>query len=91
MIRKTIIDDRSVLTLKDGLFKELKIKQYICNHTYTADEYISLLNTNSRHRLLPDNVRFELFGEIKEAIEEDGGILNKPQAVVLYHAKKNLK
>ncbi|OBZ12803.1 class I SAM-dependent methyltransferase [Bacillus sp. FJAT-26390] len=83
-----IIDDRSVLTLKDGLFKELEIKQYICNHTYTADEYISLLNTNSRHRLLPDNVRFELFGEIKEAIEEDGGTLNKPQAVVLYHAKK---
>lgn len=86
-----IIDDRSVLTIKGGLFKELEIKQYICNHTYTADEYISLLNTNSRHRLLPDNVRFELFGEIKEAIEEDGGILNKPQAVVLYHAKKNLK
>lgn len=86
-----IIDDRTVLTLKDGLFKELEIKQYLCNHTYTADEYISLLNTNSRHRLLPDHVRLELFGEIKETIEEAGGILNKPQAVVLYHAKKNLK
>lgn len=86
-----IINERSILTLKDGLFKELEVKQYICNHTYTANEYISLLNTNSRHRLLTDNVRFELFGEIKEAIEEHGGILIKPQAVVLYHAKKNLK
>lgn len=84
-------DERSVLTLKDGLFKELEVKQYICNHTYTANDYISLLNTNSRHRLIPDDVRFELFGEIKEAIEEQGGILIKPQAVVLFHAKKNLK
>lgn len=86
-----IIDERSVLTLKDGLFKELKVKQYICNHTYTANEYISLLNTNSRHRLISEHVRFELFGEIKEAIEEHGGNLIKPQAVVLFHAKKNLK
>lgn len=84
-----IIEERSALTLKDGLFKGLEVKRYVCNHIYTADEYISLLNTNSRHRLIPDAIRFELFREIKEAIEEDGGILNKPQAVVLFLAKKN--
>ncbi|MDQ0899502.1 class I SAM-dependent methyltransferase [Paenibacillus sp. V4I7] len=86
-----IIDERSVLTLKDGLFKELEVKQYNCNHSYTANEYISLLNTNSRHRLIPEDVRFELFGEIIAAIEEHGGTLIKPQVVVLFHAKKNIK
>ncbi len=57
------------------MFKELEVKQYICNHSYTANEYISLLNTNSRHRLIPEDVRFELFGEIIAAIEEHGGTL----------------
>lgn len=84
-----IIDERSALILKDGLFQILEVKQYICNHTYTADEYISLLNTNSGHRLIPDNLRIELFEEIKQAIEDDGGILVKPQAVVLFLAKKS--
>lgn len=84
-----MIEKRSALTLKDALFKGLEVNQYICHHTYTADEYISLLNTNSRHRLVPDDIRLELFREIKEAIEEDGGIFKKPQAVVLFLAKKN--
>ncbi|MBD2869137.1 class I SAM-dependent methyltransferase [Paenibacillus arenilitoris] len=84
-----MMEERAALTLKDGLFTDLEVKRYICNHTYTADEYISLLNTNSRHRLIPDHVRYELFGEIKEAIEEDGGRLLKPQAVVLFLAKKS--
>lgn len=84
-----IINERSALTLKDELFKDLKVKKYLCNYTYTADEYISLLKTNSRHRLLSENASFKLYGEIKEAIEEHGGILYKPQAVLLFHAKKN--
>jgi len=84
-----IITERSHLTLKDGLFKELEVKQYRWSDTYTANEYISLLNTNSRHQLLPEGVRFKLFREINEAIEECGGTVIKPQAVVLYLARKN--
>lgn len=84
-----VIKERSDLTLKDDLFKDLKVKKYICNHTYTADEYISLLKTNSRHRLIPEDASFKLYEEIKKTIEEHGGVLFKPQAVVLFHAKKN--
>lgn len=85
-----IIDERSVLTTKDGLFEELTVKQYRWNDTYTADEYVSLLNTNSRHRILPDDVRVQLFENIKNAIEKNGGTLIKPQAVALFLARKKL-
>ncbi|OUS76983.1 SAM-dependent methyltransferase [Paenibacillus sp. MY03] len=83
-----IIEDRSKLTLMDGLFKDLEVKQYTWDHRFTASEYISLLNTNSRHRLVPEDVRNKLFGGIREIIERYGGNLVKPQAVVLFLAKK---
>ncbi|WP_143151528.1 MULTISPECIES: hypothetical protein [unclassified Paenibacillus] len=73
------------------MFKELEVKQYKWGDTYKADEYISLLNTNSRHRLIPEEVRCKLFGEIKETIEQHGGAVIKPQAVILYLARKNKK
>jgi SAM-dependent methyltransferase len=85
-----IIDERSVLTTKDGLFEDLTVKQYRWNDTYTADEYISLLNTNSRHRILSDDVRVELFENIKNAIDENGGTIIKPQVVALFLARKKL-
>ncbi|NRD78987.1 hypothetical protein HPT25_16605 [Bacillus sp. BRMEA1] len=78
----------SHLTVKDDLFKELEVKQYRWGDTYTANEYISLLNTNSRRRLVPEDVRYKLFGEIKE---QHGGTVIKPQAVALYLARKNSK
>ncbi|SFE61007.1 Methyltransferase domain-containing protein [Paenibacillus catalpae] len=83
-----IIKERSNLTLQDGLFKDLEVKQYTWDHLFTASEYIALLNTNSRHRLVPEDIRNELFGEIREVIERNGGNLLKPQAVVSFLAKK---
>lgn len=85
-----IIDERSALTIKDGLFEDLTVKQYRWNDTYTADEYISLLNTNSKHRILPNEARAELFENIKNAIVQNGGTIIKPQAVALFLARKNL-
>lgn len=83
-----IMEDRSKLTLKDGLFEDLKVMQYTWEQLFTASEYISLLNTNSRHRLVPEGIRNELFREIREVIERHGGNLVKPQAVVSFLAKK---
>jgi hypothetical protein len=83
-----IIEERSNMTLKDGLFKELEVKSYRWDEPYSASKYIALLNTNSRHRLIPDDVRYKLFREIKEVIENHGGTIIKPQAVVLFLAKK---
>lgn len=84
-----VVEERSALTLKNDLFKDLQVNLYRWNDTYTASEYISLLNTNSRHRLIPEEPRFRLFGEIEEAIEQHGGTIIKPQAVALFLARKN--
>lgn len=83
-----IINERSELTLKDGLFEHLIVKQYRWNDTYTAEEYVSLLNTNSRHRILSSEVRVQLFESIKNTIDQYGGTLIKPQAVALFLARK---
>jgi SAM-dependent methyltransferase len=85
-----IIDERSKLTIKDGLFEDIIVKQYRWNDTYTADEYVSLLNTNSRHRILPSEVRVQLFESIKNKIDQHGGTLLKPQTVALFLARKKL-
>lgn len=83
-----IIEERSHLTLQGDLFNELEVKQYQWEDTYAVSDYISLLNTNSRHRLIPENVRHDLFRGIKEVIDEHGGTIVKPQAVVLFLARK---
>ncbi|MDF2961275.1 MAG: hypothetical protein K0S39_3010 [Paenibacillus sp.] len=85
-----IIDERAILTRKDGLFEDLTVKQYKWSDTYTADEYISLLNTHSRHRILPNDVKGKLFENIKNTIDENGGTIIKPQAVALFLARKKL-
>jgi trans-aconitate methyltransferase len=85
-----IIADRSKLTIKDGLFEDLTVKQYRWDDTYTADEYVSLLNTNSRHRMLLSEVRVQLFENIKNTIDQHGGTIIKPQAVALFLARKKL-
>ena len=84
-----IIQDRSDLTIGTGLFKDLEVKQYRWNDQYSANEYISLLNTNSRHRQIPEGLRTELFNEIRDIIDEHGGVVVKPQAVILFLARKN--
>jgi hypothetical protein len=84
-----IIEERSALTVKDGLVKDLTVKQYRRTDPYTAEEYTALLNTYSRHRLLPDEASIPLFEEVKNVIHQHGGIVHKPQAVVLFPARKN--
>lgn len=94
------IDDSNVLTIeetikirseiikKENLFEDLHVKKYEWFDTYTSDEYISLLNTYSHHRMLPENVRKQLFDGIKNAIEQNGGKVNKSQVVSLFLARK---
>ncbi len=83
-----VINDRSVSITQDGLFEDLIVKQYNWYDTYTADEYISLMNTHSGHRILTDVVKIELFDNIKKVIDESGGTIIKPQAVVLFLARR---
>ncbi|WP_240877055.1 hypothetical protein [Shimazuella soli] len=74
--------------MKDNLFEDLHVKKYKWIDTYNADEYISLLNTYSHHRMLPEKVRKQLFDGTKNAIEQNGGIVYKSQVVTLFLARK---
>lgn len=71
-----------------GLFKNIQTKEYKWEHTYSSEEYISLLNTHSKHRQLDEKTRQLLFSDIKEIIDCYGGFINKPQLVALFLAKK---
>ncbi|GLX71249.1 class I SAM-dependent methyltransferase [Paenibacillus glycanilyticus] len=85
------IQARTQLTVKEGLFQQLEVKTYRWEHAYSATEYIALLNTNSRHRLVQDDIRGKLFDEMKETIDRFGGTIRKPQAVILFMAKKRIR
>lgn len=71
-----------------GLFKFIEIKEYMWDHKYSSDEYISLLNTHSKHRQLDEETRQLLFSGIKEIIDCYGGFINKPQLVALFLSRK---
>lgn len=79
--KKEIIDSKQ--------FEDIKVKDYTWYDEYSSDEYISLLNTNSRHRLLEDINRQMLFEEIKTIINSNGGKIKKQQLVALFLARKS--
>lgn len=83
-----IIKNQNKTILSFNLFEDLITKEYRWSEIYTAEEYISLLNTHSKHRLLPDENRKLLFEGIKNIINEYGGKIEKQQLVVLYLARK---
>ena len=71
-----------------GLFKDVKTKRYAWNQRYSSEEYISLLNTHSKHRQLDEEARRSLFRGIKETIDCHGGSIEKPHLVALFLGKK---
>lgn len=70
------------------LFSSLEIKKYKWMHTYTSDEYVGLLNTHSRHRILEKEKREPLLKEIKQIIDNNGGKIEKQCLVALFLGKK---
>ena len=74
-----------------GLFGKVSTKTYSWTEEYDADRYIDLLATNSKHALLPDATREELFKGLHSAIAECGGRLTKIHLAALYLAKKKEK
>lgn len=83
-----IIAERRNTTANTNLFRDLDVKEYEWFQEYTADDYVELLNTNSRHRLLDERNRSFLFNEIREVIHSYGGILRKAQLVALFLGRK---
>jgi len=71
-----------------GLIRDIQVKEYKWKHRYSSKEYVSLLNTHSKHRQLNDKTRQLLFSEIQETINNYGGFIEKPQLVALFLGKK---
>lgn len=59
--------------MEDYGFENVTMKLYKTSQTYSADEYIALIDTYSDHRALPDDDRVALYAGIKEAILRHGG------------------
>lgn len=85
---KQFIEERTNLMKKQDLFQDIIVKEYTWVDTYTSNEYIDLIHTQSAHQLLPGNVKEKLFHSIHTVIENHGGTIEKTQFVALYLAKK---
>ena len=71
---------------ESALYGDVTVKCYPWSERYTVDQYVKLLNTYSDHLELDEGTRQNLFVGVREAIEQYGGILEKPYLAVLYHA-----
>jgi hypothetical protein len=60
-------DDREEIEAS-SLFEDVVVKRYVWERSYTADEYIALLDTFSGHIAMDAAKREHLYGEIRQRI-----------------------
>ena len=75
-------------TIKSYGFKNCYSKLFFQTRIFTADGYISLLNTYSDHRAMPIKAKTALENGIADAINSFGGILHVYDTMDLYLARK---
>jgi len=69
-------------------FREITMKLYDCTQTYTADEYIALMDTYSDNRALPKENRAKLYAGVRKAIIKHGGNYKYKCIFQLYMGRK---
>lgn len=62
-------DDRAEIEAS-GLFDDVEVRRHVWETTYTAEEYIALLETFSGHISMERTKRDHLYGEIRRRIDE---------------------
>lgn len=75
-------------TIKLFGFKDLKVHLYHGIRKFNSSDYISLLNTYSGHRAMPEFTKQLFESEIEYAIIEYGNVLNVYDTIDLYLARK---
>ena len=70
------VPDRATEIEASGLFASGAVRRYVWDVTYTADEYIAVLDTYSGHRALDPATREQLYDRIRRRIE------SRPQRAV---------
>jgi SAM-dependent methyltransferase len=67
------VGDLSGELVASGLFRDITVRRYLWDLTYTADEYIALLNTYSGHRTWDASMREQLYRLIRRRIAAQAG------------------
>ena len=75
-------------SLKQYGFNDITMKLYNGSRIYGADEYISLMDTMSDHRAMPERDRLALYKGIKDAILSHGGQFEIKFLFQLYMGRK---
>jgi len=83
------IDDLRDEIEASGRFEYVASRRYVWDAEYTADEYVSLLETYSGHRALDDRRRAQLYERIRRRIEaRPSGRVTKTYITMLNVARK---
>lgn len=69
-------------------FIDVSYRLYHRTRTFTADEYTSLLGTYSDHIAIEQRTRMKFFDEIREVINDNGGIITMYDTIDLQLARK---
>ncbi len=78
------------MIIDSGQFKDLKFGQVTSEVVYSADKYVTLLNTYSPYLKLASQTKQALFTDLKQRIENDfGGSLRLSYISAFHIAKKN--
>jgi SAM-dependent methyltransferase len=72
-----------------GRFRQGEVRRHVWDVTYTADEYIAVLDTYSGHRAFGDEAREQLNGRIHRRISaRPGGTVRKSYLATLHVAQR---
>jgi SAM-dependent methyltransferase len=63
-----LVPDAAAEIEASGLFDDVQVRRYVWESSYTADEYIALLNTFSGHIAMEERKRELLYREIRDRI-----------------------
>jgi len=80
--------DRRLEIEASGLFFDVEREIYPWSITYSTDEYLGLLQTQSDHRLLEPDTRERLLTGIAEALADHGNVVPQAYFTFLYLARR---
>ena len=75
-------------TVKRYGFTDVECRIYKQVRTFSSEDYISLLNTYSDHRAMPQETKEKFEAEMKAVIDSFGGFLNVYDTIDLYLGRK---
>ena len=81
--------DETAEVAASGLFGDVEVRRYLWQRDYTADEYISLLDTFSGHIAMEPAKREHLYREIRRRLaQRAGGRVQRHWYAILHVARK---